>query len=182
MLKLFLAAMLAAITVPAQALVGLVIVSDLHYERSDVWGGHEEDDFIGSMTFTAPTWDSLFYSEGVGPFFGCRVVKTPCITATRTGNQLRFTGSNMTGYDSLYVSLYFDRDLESDPFAMNGAKLISGAFSWGAGGHSVTSSITGPVKYVYGVPEPATWAMMIAGFGLLGGALRRQQRATIAFA
>jgi hypothetical protein len=26
-----------------------------------------------------------------------------------------------------------------------------------------------------GIPEPATWAMMIAGFGLVGGALRRRQ-------
>lgn len=33
-----------------------------------------------------------------------------------------------------------------------------------------------------GVPEPATWAMTIAGFGLLGGALRRRQRASISFA
>jgi hypothetical protein len=24
------------------------------------------------------------------------------------------------------------------------------------------------------VPEPATWAMLIAGFGLVGGALRRR--------
>ncbi len=28
------------------------------------------------------------------------------------------------------------------------------------------------------VPEPATWAMMIAGFGLIGGAMRRVRRAT----
>lgn len=27
------------------------------------------------------------------------------------------------------------------------------------------------------VPEPATWAMMVGGFGLLGGAARRQRRA-----
>ncbi|MBS3962622.1 MAG: PEPxxWA-CTERM sorting domain-containing protein [Sandarakinorhabdus sp.] len=27
------------------------------------------------------------------------------------------------------------------------------------------------------VPEPATWAMMIAGFGLVGGALRRRRAA-----
>lgn len=27
------------------------------------------------------------------------------------------------------------------------------------------------------VPEPATWAMLIAGFGLVGGALRRRDRA-----
>lgn len=30
------------------------------------------------------------------------------------------------------------------------------------------------------VPEPATWAMMMGGFGLVGGALRRRARATTA--
>lgn len=30
---------------------------------------------------------------------------------------------------------------------------------------------------VAGVPEPATWATMIAGFGLIGGGLRRKARA-----
>lgn len=29
-----------------------------------------------------------------------------------------------------------------------------------------------------GVPEPATWAMMVAGFGMLGGALRRRRAET----
>ena len=32
------------------------------------------------------------------------------------------------------------------------------------------------------VPEPSSWAMMIAGFGLVGGALRRRARATVRFA
>lgn len=31
---------------------------------------------------------------------------------------------------------------------------------------------------VAGVPEPATWAMMLVGFGAIGGALRRRQRVT----
>ena len=35
---------------------------------------------------------------------------------------------------------------------------------------------------VAAVPEPASWALMISGFGLIGGALRRRQRATVAFA
>jgi hypothetical protein len=26
------------------------------------------------------------------------------------------------------------------------------------------------------VPEPAAWALMLAGFGLVGGAMRRRQR------
>jgi hypothetical protein len=28
------------------------------------------------------------------------------------------------------------------------------------------------------VPEPATWALLILGFGLVGGALRRKERQT----
>ena len=39
------------------------------------------------------------------------------------------------------------------------------------------------LTYIYddvppAVPEPATWAMMIAGFGLVGGAMRRRSTAT----
>jgi len=32
------------------------------------------------------------------------------------------------------------------------------------------------------VPEPATWAMMIGGFGLVGGALRRRRTTAVSFA
>jgi hypothetical protein len=32
------------------------------------------------------------------------------------------------------------------------------------------------------IPEPATWAMMIAGFGLVGGAVRRSRRTSVSFA
>jgi hypothetical protein len=35
---------------------------------------------------------------------------------------------------------------------------------------------------VSAVPEPATWAMMLAGFGLVGFSLRRKQRASVRFA
>jgi PEP-CTERM motif len=43
------------------------------------------------------------------------------------------------------------------------------------------------VNYVFrridgAVPEPATWGMMLAGFGVVGGAMRRRQRTTVSFA
>ena len=35
---------------------------------------------------------------------------------------------------------------------------------------------------VAGVPEPASWALMIGGFGMMGATMRRRQRAAITFA
>ena len=34
---------------------------------------------------------------------------------------------------------------------------------------------------VAAVPEPATWALMILGFGIVGSALRRRRRAQVRF-
>ncbi|WP_223799135.1 PEPxxWA-CTERM sorting domain-containing protein [Sphingomonas nostoxanthinifaciens] len=31
------------------------------------------------------------------------------------------------------------------------------------------------------VPEPASWAMMVGGFGVVGGAMRRRQRVSVSF-
>jgi hypothetical protein len=33
-----------------------------------------------------------------------------------------------------------------------------------------------------GIPEPAAWAMMLAGFGLVGAAMRRRQKVAVSFA
>lgn len=39
------------------------------------------------------------------------------------------------------------------------------------------------LSYTIGaVPEPATWAMMISGFGMIGGAMRRRRVAGVSFA
>jgi hypothetical protein len=32
------------------------------------------------------------------------------------------------------------------------------------------------ISAAVGVPEPASWAMLIAGFGLVGGTMRRQRK------
>lgn len=50
------------------------------------------------------------------------------------------------------------------------------AFTSGTFGVIDGSTLTGPT-FAPTVPEPATWAMMIGGFGLLGAAARRSSRA-----
>lgn len=43
-------------------------------------------------------------------------------------------------------------------------------------------AISGFQAFTAGVPEPATWALMILGFGAIGGAMRRRRAATVRFA
>ena len=45
---------------------------------------------------------------------------------------------------------------------------------YGIGAWGATTYDRGFATYVDVVPEPASWALMIAGFGLVGGALRRR--------
>lgn len=40
----------------------------------------------------------------------------------------------------------------------------------------VTEVVPPPPAITSGVPEPASWALMLAGFAMVGGALRRQKR------
>jgi hypothetical protein len=42
--------------------------------------------------------------------------------------------------------------------------------------------VSGTITYIFSsAPEPATWAMMLGGFGLVGGALRRRPNAVTSF-
>jgi len=68
-------------------------------------------------------------------------------------------------------------------FVSNGA-LLSAAVTPAGGGNkyaTVNNLTLGEYQGVAGVPEPASWAMLIAGFGLTGAAMRRRRvAATIA--
>lgn len=67
-------------------------------------------------------------------------------------------------------------------FGVTSAAPISSVTFAGAGrndGFGFDDLVVGKVS---AVPEPATWGMFLAGFGILGGALRRRQRPAINFA
>ncbi len=60
-----------------------------------------------------------------------------------------------------------------DNTTIAGLGLTPGTYVWTwSGGNSFTLNIAGSV------PEPGSWALMLAGFGLVGYALRKQARAS----
>ncbi|WP_394763924.1 PEPxxWA-CTERM sorting domain-containing protein [Phenylobacterium sp.] len=78
---------------------------------------------------------------------------------------------NLSGGVSHTVSLYTTGNIS------NGGGFIGSGTETGQFSFAITSS-GGPTEG--GVPEPASWALMIAGFGLAGAALRRRRTAALA--
>jgi hypothetical protein len=60
---------------------------------------------------------------------------------------------------------------------VGGALLWSGQYDVRVGEQFRTVNLIRPAGG--GIPEPLTWAMMVAGFGLVGAAVRRRQTATV---
>jgi hypothetical protein len=100
----------------------------------------------------------------------------------------RFTYDNNTGY--FYTAGWQIEQLTIDPSRQNHSFLLSviaadceptahEGFVYIDGFGSVTPPPVDPGA----VPEPATWAMMIGGFGLVGSSMRyRRRKTTVSFA
>jgi hypothetical protein len=78
-------------------------------------------------------------------------------------------------YDGQYQSLSLDSlaGLETLTLNLRGVRSFQYAFSGGAPWGQVDNIVVDE-PIVSGVPEPATWAMMILGFAGVGAALRRR--------
>jgi hypothetical protein len=96
-------------------------------------------------------------------------------------------GSNASGF-SLATMLYADDVREGTIDFFNTAKVSGVSVSDGGTLTSLSGTLTMGTDGTYGypaaaaVPEPATWAMMIGGFGLIGAASRRRARTSITYA
>ncbi len=66
----------------------------------------------------------------------------------------------------------------SSTTAFSSVKIVAGTGS----GNAETYHLDNLRFAAAAVPEPATWAMMILGFGLIGGAMRSRQTAKVRFA
>ena len=71
-----------------------------------------------------------------------------------------------------------DRDIYGYQLFNGTTVVASGTLDPGGANNSATATFAA----ANAVPEPATWAMMIGGFGLIGAAARRRTRANVTFA
>lgn len=107
--------------------------------------------------------------------FNLSTTKDNQATYTLTGDLSAFLGSGN-------VDFMFDRNLDYS-FVTGGSNAVLSLLASSISGQgSVTYNytaappvITPPTGPLGGVPEPATWAMMIFGFGVTGGVLRRRR-------
>ena len=65
----------------------------------------------------------------------------------------------------------------SVPFELDAGASVNRDAAFGTGTPGFAFAYLDPTVTIGGVPEPASWAMMIAGFGLVGAAARRRRTA-----
>lgn len=102
--------------------------------------------------------------------FGSSSPSVDILTAVLTGSGGTFTLAGPQGPDAIV----------DEQFSLAQTFLPAGSFTFSTTGTKVAGqagSIAGTISQVNAaVPEPATWGMMLIGFAMLGGAMRRKQR------
>ena len=129
-----------------------------------VGSGPTNQNVTGYSGFTGPA--------SIGPGFNLIAADTSSgdAFAFNAGTALVFVDPNYASDDSLVSQSTF---LGA---TINSLGLATGTYVYSSANDTLTV-IIGP-----SVPEPATWAMMIGGFGLAGGALRRRQWTSVTYA
>ncbi len=133
-------------------------------DAGETW---EQNGWAGSLVFT---WEGQNLLTATFDGAVLAIKKSP------TNNQSgALVMAGLCGSTLCYTSDILDvGNLVVNNFALS----FSGITNYNATGGNFTASGSG--TFAGAIPEPATWAMMIAGFGLVGAAARRRRMAVAA--
>jgi opacity protein-like surface antigen len=177
MKTLLAAAAVLALAAPAYA---DVTYGTSNNDPTDLGGANGDSVLLGGTdgVFTGPGT----YAVNNVSFFSGRFAVTPDPIAGTFSNHALSSAGNFT-YTVDY-SLQFSPDsdtltLGGNSFQIEGYNILINQLVLGTGDSGVltatVSAITNTPPATGGVPEPATWAMMLTGFGGLGAVLRRRR-------
>jgi opacity protein-like surface antigen len=180
MKTLLVAAAVLALAAPAYA---DVTYETANFDPTDLGGANGDTIFLGGLfgDFTGPGT----YAVNNVSFFAGRFAVTPDPIAGTFSDEV-FSPVLDFAYNVAY-SLQFSPDsdtitLGGNSFQIAGYNILINQLVLGTGiSQMATGTLTATVSAITGgVPEPATWAMMILGLGGVGVTLRsRRQRAVL---
>jgi hypothetical protein len=162
---------------------------------NDIDGGSlNSGDYALRLSITPAAVDAL--SSSFDDNFGADsalLVFTGQLPSTEWGGSFTLNFTSAFSYDpslgNLLLDIQYDGTANPDPISQvayngNAGGIFSRMYNFGSGfeGYGLKTGFeTGPLGSG-AVPEPTIWAMMIAGFGMVGGALRRRtMRAKVSF-
>ena len=154
---------------------------------------------LGGVLGLLDSWDS---SDGNPAPDWLEVLINGTVVASLTANNASGSVTNAAGGNVIALHQQVDTnqfysdtlvDFTNSPwanFAHTGSTLTVGFRAAGAGWQGGTDESWGLDNFSVtlrngatgAVPEPATWAMMLVGFGAVGGALRSRRKATLRYA
>lgn len=132
-------------------------------------------DYLGATMMTGGSGTHAVFSRiGGGPFTLNSIDLTDGFNTPTAGF---FDITFFDGVEEITETLQLDRikGLQTFNFNRENLQWFSIGTSGFAGGELQFDNVVLDAPVISGVPEPTTWAMMIAGFGLAGAAIRRRR-------
>ena len=130
-----------------------------------------------------PFTETLVWTNTLAGSYGITLSTTA--SSAGASNDVDIMSALLTGtgiVSPISLSTLFNNDV-IESYALAGLNLGAGTYTLTVtGSRGTTGAFGGNVSFnqTPGVPEPATWAMMLLGFGAVGFAMRRRQRPALA--
>ena len=137
---------------------------------------------VTTIGFTEAQLSSPTFTENV--VFTNTLAGLYSITLTTSSPAVDFPSAILSGLGGPYNLVEIDDDGTNEfwrlanPVTLGASQYTLAINGNNSGAGSLGGSIT--IRQANAVPEPATWAMMLIGFGAVGFAMRRRQRPVLA--